>query len=348
MRAIFEAGIGCDRAVVIEDGRTVEAHLELPGLRMGDVWEARLYQVAHGIGGLRMPGHPKLDPVPPWATEGMIVEVEVVREAILEPDRYRPANVRALGPAADDASTRVGETPLRPFGVFDLPGGGHRLRPGPGLRERLAARGIRVTAQLSYGPDLLESASWSEALEQARTGRFAFAGGELVIERTAAFETIDVDGHLRPADLALAAAPAIGAAIQLFDLTGAIVIDFPTLGSRAARTAVDAALEAELPRPFERTAMNGFGLVQVIRPKLRPSLIDQMQGAPAFIAALALLRQAERTPGAGTTTIAAHPAVAKLIASDHLAELERRTGRPARVHPDPARGAETGHVHAQP
>jgi len=73
-----------------------------------------------------------------------------------------------------------------------------------------------------------------------------------------------------------------------------------------------------------------------------------MQGAPAFIAALALLRQAERTPGAGTTTIAAHPAVAKLIASDHMAELERRTGRPARVHPDPTRGAETGHVHAQP
>lgn len=350
MRAVFEAGIGCDRALVIEEGVLVEAHLELAGARVGDIWEARLYSVAHGVGDLQMPGGPRLSPLPGWATEGMIVEVEVTREEISDPDRLRPVKVLPLRPASEGAAMRVGDAPSRVghpstgYGFFVSQRSGNRLQTGPGLRDRIAARGIRTTVQLAHGPDLLEDAGWSEVLEEARTGRVPFAGGELVCQRTAAFETIDVDGHLPPAELARAAAPAVAAAIRRFDLTGAIVVDFPTLGSRIARAATDAALEAALPRPFERTAMNGFGLVQIIRPKLRPSLMDRMQGAPALMAALALLRQAERTSGAGTTTLTAPPAVAKLIASDHLAELERRTGRPARVLADPLAGNNLGYV----
>ena len=320
MKGIFEAGIGCDRALVIEDGLIVEAHLELPGLRVGDIWHTRVVSLSAGTGltGLGASVHP----MPPGATEGMMLAVEVVREPIDEPDRSRPARLNALGVASGEAG---------------------RVRAGPTLSERLRARGMQMHIQPPHGPDLLESAGWSETLEEARTGRVVFPGGELVCHRTAAFETIDVDGHLPPSELALAAAPAVAAAIRRFDLTGTIVIDFPTLGSRAARAATDAALEVTLPRPFERTAMNGFGLVQIIRPKLRLSLMDRMQGAPAFMAALALLRQAERTPGAGTTTLAAPPAVASLIAPHHLSELERRTGRPARVLPDLA-GSSLGYV----
>ena len=349
MRAIFEAGIGCDRALVIDNGGVVEAHLELPGARVGDVWEARLWDMTRRVGDLQMPGGPRLDPVPDWATEGMILEVEVMREAIHEPDRFRPPLVTARGPASEGASARVGEAPRRSgYATYNTEGGGYRLRAGPGLRERLVARGIRVANQTAHGPDLLESAGWSEVLDEARTGVVDFEGGALRIERTAAFETIDIDGHWPPPQLALVAAPIVAAAIRRFDITGAIVIDFPTVGDRALRQRVDALLEASLPPPFERTAMNGFGLVQVIRPKARRSLMDHMQAAPEHMAALTLLRQAERTAGAGTTLLTANPAVTRLIGLDMLAELERRTGRPARLHADPVLAISGGHVHVQP
>lgn len=348
MRAIFEAGIGCDRAVVLEDGQLVEAHLERPGVRVGDIWEARLYSVTNGVGDLHMPGGPRLDPLPGWATEGSVVEVEIVREAIQEPDRYRPPVLTAVNTAADGAAARVGEGPRRSgYITRNAENGGHRLRAGPGLRQRLVSRGIRVTDQPSHGSDLLESAGWSEVFEEARTGRVAFPGGELVIERTAAFEAVDVDGGLEPPELALAATRAIGAAVRRMDITGSIVVDFPTLGSRAARLATDAALDAALPRPFERTAMNGFGLVQIIRPKLRASLMDHAQASPAAAEALALLRIAARATGPGITMLTAHPEVLNRITLDWLAMLTRRTGRATALRYDPALAISTWHVHVQ-
>lgn len=326
MRAVFEAGIGCDRAVVIENGRLIEAHLERPGLRVGDRWAARLVSARDRV--VDLPGGPTLDHLPPGATEGMLLDVEIVREPIAEPDRARAARIVAHGAANAD------------------PGQLHR---GSTLRERLAARGIRVNEQRAYGPDLLESAGWTEAFEQARTGRIAFPQGELVIERTAAFETIDVDGGLPPPELALAAAHTIGAALRRMDITGSIVVDFPTLGSRVARLATDAVLDAALPRPFERTAMNGFGLVQIVRPKLRASLMDHAQARPSEAEALALLRRAERAPGPGSTILTAHPDVLAWIerSPDWLAELERRTARPAALRADPTLAISAWHVHVQ-
>lgn len=323
MRAIFERGIGCDRAVVLDGDRLVEAHIELPGLRVGDVWRVRLVEARGRSGVVELGGRAEVAGLPAGATEGALVSVEIVREPIREPDRERAAKVRV---------------------VPEEGGGEGRLRAGPDLRARLVARGLGVIDLHAAAADALEAAGWSEAVEEAASGEIGFAGGRLLIERTAAFEAIDVDGHLPPAGLAVAAAAAVGAAVTRLDLGGPIVIDFPTPGDAAARRAVDRALEAALPRPAERTAMNGFGLVQIVRPKLRPSLMDQMQAEPARAAALALLRRGERAGGAGPLTLTAAPAVLRWVTPGLADELARRTGRAVHLREDTALPIWAGHA----
>jgi hypothetical protein len=60
--------------------------------------------------------------------------------------------------------------------------------------------------------------------------------------------------------------------IRRHGIGGPVVVDFPSLGGRAPRAVVDTILAETLPPPFEKTAMNGFGLVQIIRPRrsIRP------------------------------------------------------------------------------
>src|SRR3546814_1478420 len=69
----------------------------------------------------------------------------------------------------------------------------------------------------------------------------------------------DVDGAAPLLDLAIAGATATAVAIRRLDIGGSIGIDLPTLGGKAERQRVVEAIDATLPLPFERTAMNGFG-----------------------------------------------------------------------------------------
>jgi hypothetical protein len=103
---------------------------------------------------------------------------------------------------------------------------------------------------------------------------------------------------------------------------------------------VDTILAETLPPPFERTAMNGFGLVQIIRPRRQLSLMENVR-QPGF-AALELLRRAQRLVGpvqieAQASVIdwlAAHPAL--------IADCARLTGGTLALQ---ARdGAGRGHV----
>ena len=157
---------------------------------------------------------------------------------------------------------------------------------------------------------------WDDLLEEAREGIVQFEGGELRIQPTAAMMTIDVDGWLVPSKLAQIAAWAAARAIRRLDLAGSIGIDFPTLKGKADRNEVDAILDDYLPRPFEKTAMNGFGFVQVVRPKTRPSIVELAQDRAPF-EARALLRRVGREPP-GAKRVVAHPAV--------IAILEQRPG----------------------
>lgn len=300
---LYEAGIGENRAALVEDARIVEAAIELPGAgpRLGAVVQARLVDTRT----VRLDDGSEAMLVRPVSglTQGGALKVEIVREAMAERGRRKPP--RAIVAAADAA-----------------------LAPGPDLFARIEAGGHPVRMLQPHEPDGLEAAGWSELIEEARTGDIAFPGGMLLISPTPAMTLFDVDGDPPLPSLAVAAAAAVAAAIRRHGIGGSIGVDFPTLAGRADRQAVDAALDAALPPPFEKTAMNGFGFVQIVRPRLRASLPELIQADPHGAEARAALRRAERLspPGphhhilsAGALRwLAAHP--------ECEAELARRSG----------------------
>ncbi len=314
---LYEEGIGESRAILIEGGEIVEAMIELPGPHgPGAVIAAKLIKVQQpgrrGLVRLADGAEALLAPIPPGVTEGATLNVEIVREPLPETGRLKRAKVRpADGPP----------------------------RPAPNLAERLNARPHPAT-----GPDLFEQAGWSELIESALTGDIAFPGGSLTMSLTPAMTLFDVDGILDPAALAIAGARAAGQAIRRFGLGGSIGIDLPTLAAKAERQAAAEALDAVLPQPFERTAVNGFGFLQVVRRRGRRSLPEILQADPVGAAARALLRRAERA-GPGALTLTAAPEVIACISPEWRAALERRTGGALALRADAALAISAGHVH---
>lgn len=302
---LHEEGIGEDRAVLVEDGEILEAMIALPGLRAGTVVEARLVSKA-GIAALPDGSEAVVEPLP-RVSEGAQFCAEVVREAIPEAGRPKPPKLRP--------------TDQRPGSGPALPG-----TPAP-----------RV------GPDPFEDAGWSELLEQARSGEIAFPGGALRMSLTPAMTLFDVDGSLPPAALAEAGAAAAARAISRFGIGGSIGIDLPTL-PRDRRQAAAARVDAILPQPFERTAVNGFGFLQIVRRRVRASIPEVLCADPAAAAARALLRRAERLQG--KVAIHAAPRVILQLKArpDWLAELARRTGGDAVLLPNPGLAIAGGHV----
>ncbi len=305
---LYEDGIGEARAALVDDGAIVEALIEVEaaGPRAGAVIEGRLATIAvpgrRGFVTLADATEVLVEPLPRQWTQGALVRIEIVREHVAERDRTKRAKGR---PAPESV-----------------------LSDGPSLRARIEATGIAVRDVRLHESDALEAAGWSETIEAAQAGAWTFTGGTLRISPTPAMALIDVDGHLDPAVLALVAATAAGQAIRAFGIAGSIGIDFPTLGGKDARTAVAAAFDAALPPPFERTAVNGFGFMQVIRPRTRASLIEHLLDDPAGHAARALLRRVEREARVGATTLAAHPRVVGVLQThpDWLDRLARHLG----------------------
>jgi len=322
---LYEAGIGENRAALIADGRIVEAWIEREDDALaapGAVVTARyLGPVIAGRSGLvRLPCEMEaiLEPLPAGLAEGRDIVVEIVRAAIPEAGKAKRPRVRA----SDEAP-----------------------RPALSLRDRLVASGLPVTTLLPHQPDMLEAAGWSELLDEAATGEIAFPGGTLRLALTPAMVVIDVDGVAEPLPLGLAAAAAAGSAIRRLGLAGSIVIDFPSLSARDDRLAVDRALDAALADVrFERTATNGFGLMQIVRRRIWPSLPERIQADPARAAALSLLRIAAR--GTGPADLLAAPAVIAAIRPAWVDALARQRGGAIALRADPTLGIAAGHVHA--
>lgn len=326
---LYEDGIGEARAALVEDSGILEACIEPDGdaAKPGAICEARLTEILpdRRAGRLKLDGgEPALiEPLPPGPTEGETLLVEIVRGAISEPGKRKSARAR---PAAK----------------------GRSASPAMGLLDRLQATDHPVRTLAAHEPDALEAAGWSELLEQAATGAVAFAGGALRIALTPAMTVIDVDGALPPAELARVGARAAGEAIRRLDIGGSTVIDLPSLSAKADRQAAAEAFDSALPQPFERTSVNGFGLLQIVRKRLRPSLLEYAQYEGSATAARALLRRAERAGGSGEMTLTAHPAIVAQFDAhpDWLAKLERRVAAPVAVKPDPALGLWGGHASA--
>lgn len=318
---IVERGIGEVRAARIVDGEIVEARIEPDdALRAGTILPARLVR--------RLPvrneaiiawddGEALLSPLPRAVTEGATLLVEITRPALSEPGKPKRARAR---PAAPDA------------------------QPGDGLS---IADLVEARIVGPFDRDLLGDAGWPLLVDEATTGHVAFPGGALSIALTPAMTLIDIDGELAPAALAVAGARAAAAAIARLDITGSIGIDLPTVNDKAVRQTTAEAIDAILPQPFERTAVNGFGFLQIVRRRSRASIPELFAQVPAH--ARALLRQAQRTGGSGERTLAAHPSVIAVIAArpDWIAAVERTIGAPLALRADGGLAISAGHVQAR-
>ena len=297
---LYEAGIGEARAAMVEGGAILKARIELDGLRVGTVVQGRL-RADKKVG--LAEGDVLLDHIPKGVSEGTKLTVEITREAIPEPGRVKLPKAIATDKAP---------------------------APGPDLLARITATGIPVRICRAHETDAIEAAGWSEVLEEAVTGEIGFPGGTLLMFITPAMTLFDVDGGGTPEALALAAVPAVAAAILRHGIGGSIGVDFPTLANRDARMRVAEAVDAGLPQPFERTAVNGFGFLQIVRRRPRASLPELLRADPAGAAARAALRRIERlspplpashiVPAGTLRVIEAHPGWTD--------ELARRMGGP--------------------
>lgn len=269
-----------------------------------------------------------------------IIEARVRREGITPAGSVLDARLVAVAPRVTVEAG--GEQFLLPRGVSGVSEGGKLTievtREALGGSEPWKRGLARMTDEAPRpAPPLAEGTlgtieGWDDLLEEARSGIVGFDGGELRIEPTAAMTMIDVDGWLVPDKLAQMAAWASARAIRRLDLGGSTGIDFPSVEGKAERQQLGDILDMYLEKPFERTAMNGFGFVQVVRPRTRASLIELARDRAAF-EARALLRRAEREVGAAR--LVAHPAVIAAITPDWQERLSRKVGGAVTLQAEP-------------
>jgi len=304
---LIEDGIGEIRALLIDGGAVRAARVMWPGERTaGDrltgKLAAKLAGTRRGLALLDDGSEALVDHLPPGATEGHRLDLVITRAAIAESGRLKRAQARVV--------------------TQDGPGA-----PVPAPAPVAEGRTVRC----------FPGGLWEEVWGAAISGRLAFPGGEIIASVTPAMTVFDIDGAGTPREVALAAVSAIAQAIGWFDLGGNIGIDFPTLAARADRQAVDAALAAALGDwPHERTAMNGFGFVQLVARLDGPSLLHRCASARMAMCARFALRLAERAEGHGPVlALRVHPAVLAAVKPEWLAELRRRTGRNVTLSQDP-------------
>lgn len=273
-----------------------------------------------------------------------IIEARVRRDGVIPADTILEAKLVAVAPRV--MVEAGGEEFLLPRGASGISEGG-RLTVEV-TREALGGteswkRGLarRTDDQPRAAPPLADGKpgridGWDDLLEEARSGIVRFEGGELRIQPTAAMMMIDVDGWLVPDKLVQMAAWAAARAIRRLDLSGSTGIDFPTPRDKAARAEADNILESYLDKPFERTAMNGFGFVQIVRPRKRASLIELAQDRTPFEGRALLRRAAFEPPGA--KRLVAHPAVVAVVQGrpDWLDALSRQVGGAVTLRADSA------------
>lgn len=306
MTWLIEQGIGETRALLVEGERVLAAKLMWPGelaagTRTSGKLTAKLKGTRRGVALLGDGTEALVDQLPPHITEGQSLDLLVTRAPIAERGRLKRAQARVAG----------ADAPL----------------PGSGWPEG------RVVRRLPAG-------LWEEVWHAASSASLDFPGGEILVSVTPAMTVIDIDGVGTPRDVALAAVPAIARALAWFDMGGNIGIDFPTLQTKEDRRAVDAALDAALDDwPHERTAMNGFGFVQLVARLEGPSLLHRFAAMRLGMAARMALRRVELAADEGTGRVLelrVHPALKAKLKDGWLAELARRTGREVRIAADPA------------
>lgn len=315
---LVEHGIGEDRAALIDNG---------------DIVAARIRRHDNGpFAGAVISGRLKMHPAPHLLTEqgkeialagplgdlseGAQGHARIIRERLGEASgdhrRTKPPRGRLVDGGSAQPAPLLAETL-----PGDYPHQTHIIAPSP-------------------APDILAQAGWYELVEEAMSGVITFAEGRLIISPTPGMTVIDIDGSAAGMNgltgLAKAAAVQAARAIIRHDIGGAIAIDFPTIESRADRQSVAAIFDGAMTGAFERTAINGFGLMQIVRRRERPSFAEHYQLAPARGALLLLLRRAQRDPNLAQSMLAVDAVGAQMLKHNviWLEQLQRMAG----VRPD--------------
>ena len=303
---LIERGIGETRAALVENGEIFEARIHLEGVpRAGTPRQVVLKSV--GPPAVASDGtHEFVLPKGAGSTtEGATITIEITREAIPGAEPWK----RPLARLTDSFNVPMIDGDVIPFPA---------------------------------ATDVLSAAGWWDLIEEARTGVVPFAGGELRIFVTPAMTLIDVDGSLSLNDLALAGVRAAARAIRRHGIGGSIGIDLPTTEGKAQRQQLGEAFDAESPQPFERTAVNGFGFLQVVRPRRHASLFEHASDRAAFEARV-LLRRAVFAPP-GPKALVAHPAVIAVLERhpDWVEALARQVGGAVGLRADASRPISAG------
>jgi ribonuclease G len=202
--------------------------------------------------------------------------------------------------------------------------------------------------------DAFETTGAAEQLEQALQPSVPLeGGGSLIIQPTAAFTAIDVNGGGRRAlEADLAASREIARQLRLRRIGGTVVVDFIDLPARAARAQVLRALRdavADDPAPVQAFEMSRFGLVEISRKRLGPSLAELL-GRPCPVCAGAgtmsglrwcaeqLLQELTMLPAGRVTVLAAPDLYAYLseTGTDAWQSFAGRSGRTIALRVDQA------------
>jgi hypothetical protein len=282
------------RAAFVNNGNIVEIHIQRDALWiLGEYGAGRIdrktpsgaYVIADDNSELLLRGKMGLP-------EGARIMFEVTREAIAEPGRHKPPEIILR--------EGVHEAPIDKDALWDA---------------RMASLGQSVT-----------NASIAEGFDVAIAGQSQIGDVTISFQRTKAGLVFDIDGIGDAFAINMIAATEIARLLRLYQVGAMVLIDFVSMESKAQRTQIAEAFDAASladPRPFERTAINGYGMMQVMRARPRPSILDHLFGTR--IAALSdetqaywLLRAVAESRGFGVRSVTARPEVATLLQSERL------------------------------
>ena len=312
------------RAARVEKGNIVEIHIQRDALwALGETGTGRIdRKTPSGAYVVTDYGHELLLRSKISDPEGTRVTFEVTREAIAEPGRIKPTEIL-----------------LRDSGAL------------PSLPKD-ALWDARLT---SFAQPVI-SASIADGFDIALSGQSKLGSVIISFQRTKAGLAFDVDGIGSAFDINQVAAAEIARLLRLYQVGAMVMIDFVSMEPKAQRTQIaeifDAASRSDA-RPFERTAINGYGFMQVVRARPRPSVLDHLFGTR--IAALSdetqaywLLRAVAQSSGFGARTVTALPDVATLLESQTWAgwrtQAMRAAGADVLVVAD-EKATGYGHVH---
>ena len=361
---LWDAGPGEIRTGLVEGGKLCEfriirpRHPEKALYQAGENYTARIIERS-GRTALVSLGVQQalLDPAPAGYNAGQLVSVVMTRNSIAEPGRWKQAKVRLASDPTPQHKEPAWHFSGEPWELF-------LRKVAPTVSTILCAEPMAASAvQCKLGNlallvrvdrNAIAEADFDSLIETAVSGQVALPSGvQLSVERTRAMTVIDVDGYGNAAPLNRAAASHIAHLLRLLDIGGPIAIDFIAMEDRGERLAVANAFDAAAVSlgHHERTAINGFGLMQIIRPRHTPSVPEILcTTTPGRLSlesrAIALLRDAQRSQGIGPRHLIAPPAIIELIRQSpwETLALSHICGAEIVLVPDPA-AIGYGHVH---